>query len=156
MNDPTRANIQRLQPSSLIPEKELPERAGTSKTWGIDPHDGTRWDIRVSNKRMDLIVKRSVGQAEELAHVMPQVLQCPDAIFQGLREEGEDDWLCYCGTPDCAYTKEGAQTPGRPGQVYLVFVNADRVAYRSWWEKWDDDNHKNPCNYETRFRKQVL
>ena len=87
-------------------------------------------------------------------------MQNPTAIFEGLREAEDEDrrgvgWLCYCGVPSKAYHADGTPRAAYPLQVYLVFVNDERVAYNWRWEKADKDDPQLPRNYQTRFRKRV-
>jgi hypothetical protein len=129
---------------------------------GVDPSDGKLWDIRVSHQRMDLVAKRGIGPAKELAHIVRETLNSPTAIFQGIREEGESEWLCYCGLPSHAYHRiSGDRILPHEGEVFLVFVNADRVAYNWRWEKCDPRDPKFPMDYDQpsekpRFRERLL
>ncbi len=147
----------RMAPSTLLDEQRLPERRGYRVIRNaIDPRDGTTWDIRVSEAKIESIAKRSWGQVKELAYLVPEVLSGPTAVFQGVREVGEKDWLCYCGVPGYAYAKDGRRIAARIGEVYLVFVNADRVAYNFRWEHCDTVKRSFPKDYETRFDIWVL
>jgi len=146
----------KVAPSTLLVDKELPERRGYGVVEAIDPHDGGRWEMRVSERRMKSVAERSRGQVLELAYVLPEVLRCPTAIFQGIREEGEEDWLCYCGLPSHGYRRNGDRISAPEEEVYLVFVSADRVAYNSRWERCDQGNSKFPEDYQNRFDKWVL
>jgi len=81
-------------------------------------------------------------------------------VFEGLcREEDEPKrgvgWRCYCGVPDRSYSEEGDQRPPRPKKVYLVFVNADRVAYNWRWEFADDRVPQLLRNPKTRFKRRI-
>ena len=72
-------------------------------------------------------------------------------------ERREDDWLCYVGTPDRSYRgKDGRHDAPWPDEVFLVFVNADRVVYNWYWAKCDPDDRKLPIDYGTRFGRRVL
>ncbi len=102
-----------------------------------------------------------MGHAKELAYVVPYVLEAPTAIFEGLREEMDEDhsahgWRCYCGVPKCSYGAEGEERPPRRGQVFLVFVNDKGIAYNWRWEKADDMDDKLPIDYRIRFKEKVL
>lgn len=92
---------------------------------------------------------------------MPMILQKPTAIFEGLRRDEDEDrggygWRCYCGVPAQSYRSDGTAVPPYHSQVYLVFVNDERVAYNWRWEKADPDNPKLPLGYETRFKQRLL
>lgn len=141
----------------LILAKRLPERRGCNVIEGIDPQDGGLWDIRITDRRIKTVADRGKGPAMELGYIVPWVLRHPAAIFQGVREEGEAEWLCYCAIPQKAFRKEsGQEIPPYPDEVYLVFVDADRIAYNARWEKCDQDNPKLPEKHETRFIRRWL
>lgn len=149
--------IQPILPSeNLIQATLLPDRRGYRKTPAINPITGGEWDIRISDKWLREAGIRSDGYLRELALILPKVLIQPTAIFQGVRHEAEDEWLCYCGLPDRAYRPSGAQLPPYPNQVYLVYVNGDRVAYHSRWEKNDPRNANHPVDYDSRFERRLL
>ncbi len=118
-------------------------------------------EVQVSFDRMQAVGKRSVGQAKECGFIVPAILQGPTAIFEGLRRDEDEDrwgegWRCYCGIPTVAYHFDGTERKPYPGQVYLVFVNTDRVAYNWRWEKADPNDCKLPQHHETRFKTRLL
>lgn len=119
----------------------------------------------ISYDRIQAVGRRSMGQTKECAYVVPMVLQKPTAIFEGLTSDEDEDkrgygWRCYCGTPDHAYDPHGNQIFPYPNQVFLVFVNEDRVAYTWRWELGDPDNPGLPQtvldNGKPRFREKLL
>jgi hypothetical protein len=142
--------------SELVLEKVLPERTGYHKIQAIDPHDGKFWDVRVSLERVRHITSRSRGQAMELAHIVPEVLLQPTAIFQGVRDEGEKDWLAYCGLPSHSFDRHGDRRLLREDSFYFIFINADRVVYNFRWDMGRSGNSRFPANWEDRFLKKVL
>jgi len=122
---------------------------------------GSKCEVLISFDRMQTVARRSMGQAKECGHVLPAVLQGPTAIFEGLRWDEDEDrqgygWRCYCGIPEFAYHADGTERPPYLNQVYLVFVNDDRVAYNWRWEKADPDDPRLPENHEERFKRRVL
>lgn len=128
----------------------------------LNPEDGQLTaEVQISFDRMQAVGRRSLGHAKECGYIVPMILQKPTAIFEGLtRDEDEDrrgyGWRCYCGIPEYSYHSDG--TPGRPypGQVYLVFVNDERVAYNWRWEKAGPDEPALPIDHATRFKKRLL
>jgi hypothetical protein len=93
--------------------------------------------------------------------MVPAILQRPTAIFEGLRRDEDEDrwgygWRCYCGRPDRAYRADGSAIQPYADQVYLVFVNDERVAYNWRWEKSDPENRSLPVDDETRFKQRLL
>jgi hypothetical protein len=128
----------------------------------IEPADGTlSCEVQISFERMQAVGRRSMGHAKECGFIVPMVLQKPTAIFEGLRRDEDEarrgfGWRCYCGVPEQSFRPDG--TPDRPylGQVYLVFVNDERVAYNWRWEKADPDDPKLPINHQNRFKQRLL
>jgi hypothetical protein len=141
---------------------EAPSRRDrlTIKAW--DPITGGEMDVYISQERLLAIGKRSRGQILETAELVPQALQCRGPVFEGLYTEADEDkdkrgvgWRCYCSLPDRSYTRDGDRCPPRRGQVYLVFVNEDRVAYNWRWEPADPDNPDLPRDHEKRFNRRL-
>jgi len=123
--------------------------------------DGTAGHVQISFDRMQAVARRSLGQAKECAFIVPGILQKPSAIFEGLRRDEDEDrsgfgWRCYCGIPERAFRADGSEAPPYPGQVYLVFVNDERIAYNWRWERAAPDDPGAPVGYEERFRKRLL
>jgi len=105
--------------------------------------------------------RQSIGFAKETAFNVPHVLQSPTAIFEGLKQEEDEDprgegWLCYCGLPPHSYSESGAEVPPWRGHVYLVFVNREWVAYNWRWEKSDSMSPMLPIKHGERFKKSLL
>jgi hypothetical protein len=127
----------------------------------VDPVARTSCEVMVSYDRMQTVGRRSLGQAKECAYIVPAVLQHPAGVFEGLRWDEDEaprgvGWRCYCGIPEYAYLRDGTAVRPFPGQVYLVFVNDERVAYNWRWEKADPDQPQFPINHKERFKKQLL
>jgi hypothetical protein len=123
----------------------------------IDPNTGKTWQLLLRHALMDWTAKRGTGPALELGYTVPWALLHPTAIFRGLREEGEQEWLCYASLPTEAYHyRTGQQRPAWPGQVFLVFVDDDHIIYTWRWEPADPNDPRLPENYTTRFDERVL
>jgi hypothetical protein len=126
----------------------------------VEP-SGSPCEILISFDRMQAVARRSMGHAKECGILVPQVLQNPTAIFEGLRWDEDEDrrgvgWRCYCGVPAQAFNADGTTRPAYRGQVYLVFVNDENVAYNWRWEKADPDSPTLPVNYLQRFKERLL
>ncbi|NLF07989.1 MAG: hypothetical protein GX594_08420 [Pirellulaceae bacterium] len=93
------------------PAKRKPDRRGYEKIPAVDPMDGKLTEVYISHGRMDFVAARGMGAAKDLAWSVPEVLLAPTAIFQGVREEGEKDWLCYVGKPRHSYSRDGQTCP---------------------------------------------
>ncbi|MGC8561270.1 MAG: hypothetical protein ACP5O1_11400 [Phycisphaerae bacterium] len=127
----------------------------------VDPRDGSRTTVIISHDRLQAVARCGEAHIHEAANIVPEILLRPQAVFEGLCEDTDEDrrgvgWRCYCGIPSRAFCKDGSERPAYRGQVYLVFVNADRVAYNWRWEKGDENAPNLPIGYETRFKRRLL
>lgn len=83
-------------------------------------------------------------------------------MFEGIRWEDDDDggavdgWLCYCGKPKLAFASDGSAIDPYEDEIFLVFVNAEGVAYNWRWEKCDEDDPTRPDGYRVRFCREVF
>lgn len=123
--------------------------------------DGSTTEVQISYERMQAVGRRSMAHAKECGIIVPQILQEPTAIFEGLRQDEDEaregyGWRCYCGVPRQAFHADGTSRSPYPDQVYLVFVNNERVAYNWRWEKADPDDPDLPVNHDERFRHRLL
>ena len=93
----------------------------------VDPSNGKPTKVQISYDRLQAVARRGMVYAMEAAFLVPHVLQKPQAIFEGLTQEEDEDrrgvgWRCYCGVPPHSYRTDGTEAPPYRGQVYLVFV----------------------------------
>ena len=126
----------------------------------VDPVTGKTCQVQISHGRMQAIATRTMGAAKECAFTVPYVLKNPTGIFEGLREDEDEDrggvgWRCYCGIPPCAYHADGTDRPPYPNQLFLVFVNDEGVAYNWRWEKADEADPNLPQHHNARFKKRL-
>ena len=94
--------------------------------------------------------------------ILPEVLSEPRAVYKGVRweeynaDEPVDDWLCYVGAPEQRYRgKMQPVRPADPGDLFLVFVNGESMAYNWRWEK-PDPNTGLPMQADIRFSERAL
>jgi hypothetical protein len=126
----------------------------------LDPVTRQTCVVQISQQRLLTIAKWGAWAVKEAAENVPLVLQHPLAIFQGLRRDEDEDprgtgWRCYCGKPSTKYLKNGSEANADAGQVFLVFVNDESVAYNWRWESVDPENPDYPKSCETRFKSTV-
>jgi len=166
------AAVGRNVPESLIVHRamfgyvpRMAEKGETRRQYilldAINADDGKLFKIQVSFDRMQAVARRSLGHASECGYILPVILQKPTAIFEGLRHDDDEDrrgvgWRCYCGVPSNCYRPDGTVAPPYPRQVFLVFVNEDRVAYNWRWEKADEKDGNLPINHAERFKRRLL
>jgi hypothetical protein len=137
------------------------EAAGRITLRAIDPHSGNDTEVLISHRRMHAVAHRSLGHAKECGILVPHTLQNPAAIFEGLRKDEDEDrrapgWYCYCSKPPCSFDDNGEEQPPYPGQVFLVFVNREKVAYNWRWARADKADDSLPENHEARFERRAL
>jgi hypothetical protein len=122
--------------------------------------DGTMGEVQISFDRMQTVGRRSMGHAKECGIIVPAILQAPSAIFEGLRRDEDEDpwgcgWRCYCAIPENSFRPDGSPAPTYRGEVYLVFVNVEKVAYNWRWDKADPDCLYLPVGHEGRFKRRL-
>jgi len=138
------------------------ERRDRITLLAVEPKDATlTCEVLISYARMQVVGRRSLGHAKECGIIVPAVLQTPTSIFEGLRRDEDEDrwgygWRCYCGLPEQAFLADVTKIPPYRGQVYVVFLNDERVAYNWRWEKADPDDIRLPVDHETRFKQRLL
>lgn len=128
----------------------------------VDPETGKSIEILISYEKIIRVGKRSKGQALECKEIVPFALQKPVHIFEGLcRDEDEQStgvpgWRCYCSLPSYAFEKDGNKVSPWPDEVFLVFVNEEKVAYNWYWVKSDKEDKTRPVDFNGRFLREVL
>ena len=137
------------------------ETQGRVSLSAIDPQTGKDTEVLISHRRMHTVARRSLGHAKECGLLVPYTLQQPTAIFEGLRKDEDEDrripgWYCYCAKPACSFDENGEEQPPYPNEVFLVFVNRDKVAYNWRWARADKNDDRLPENYEERFERRAL
>jgi hypothetical protein len=141
---------------------EEPSRRERLTIKALDPLTQGEIDVHISHRRLLAVGRRTKGQIREMVELVPLALQCRGPVFEGLRREADEDrdprgvgWRCYCCRPDRSYSPDGDRQPPRPGRVFLVFVNEDRVAYARYWDKADPDDPTLPRDHENRFKRRL-
>src|SRR4051794_18027028 len=98
----------------------------------LDPDSGV-CQVYIRERRLLALAKLGKWKLLEARELVPQTLETPLVVFQGLRWEGDEDknqpgWRCYCAKPSFMFDERGQQVRSDPRQVFLVFVNDERVA----------------------------
>lgn len=129
----------------------------------INPVDGKPIEVYVTFDRLAWVAKRGKGAVLEASECVPHVLSTFKAIFEGLRcdsdeeQRGDSDGrYCYVGKPLKAFRTDGRERKPNEDEVFLVFVNAEGVAYNWRWEDEDPENPGFPKDWKTRFHAQAL
>ncbi len=148
-----------FDPGFYGPKKKT--RRGYFSIHAFDFRDGGMWDILIN----ELCVTDCRGRPDALntlAKIVPLVLQNPKAIYAGIRPEYEQDsskdlsyGLCYQGFPKRSF-RGPDELPALPGKCFLVFINAERVAYTWRWESVDPLRPLMPEYCQQRFERKVF
>lgn len=125
-----------------------------------DPDKLTEWiEVRISHQRAENIERRGPEHVTDMAQFVPLALEEPFAIYRGIRR-GQgilDDWLCYVCAPKQMYAgKMQPPRPVSPGDLFLVWVNGERVAYLWRWEKPDPSKPGFPKAAKRRFSERII
>jgi hypothetical protein len=128
---------------------------------GIDPQSGQQRPIQLAYEKLRDLPRRGLGKVKEAGYIVPEVLGKPTAIFQGLTHDEDEPrrgegWLCYVGRPTISFEDDGRAVPPRSNRVFLVFVNAEWVAYNWYWYAADPYDGSLPLDHAERFRKRLL
>jgi len=124
--------------------------------------------VSVNLDRMKAVAKRGKGPIMEMSEIVPDILLKPEKVFRGIRWEEDDSsgdsdgWIGYCGRPKAAYVNghglqaDAQQRDPYDDEVFVVFVNRDKVAYNWCWIKCDQDDVTRPENHIDRFCEEVF
>lgn len=119
--------------------------------------------VQISFERMRRVASRGLGHASEAAFILPYVLENPCAVYEGIRWENDEDksregapgWRCYCAIPLNAFRQNGDKIAPYANQVFVVFVNHERVAYNWRWERSDPEDEFAPIGHKDRFKRRL-
>ena len=125
-----------------------------------DPDNLTGWiDVRISIERAEEIKRRGPDHLTDMALFVPRAVEEPFAMYRGIRR-GQgilDDWLCYVCAPEQMITgKMQPPKPVDPGDLFLVWVNGERIAYLWRWEKPDPAKPGYPRDADLRFNERII
>jgi hypothetical protein len=149
--------LQAVQKAQLMAKESRRDRLCIQ---ALDPENRQTCIVQISQQRLLTIARWGAWTVEEASEIAPFILQHPAAVFQGLRQDEDEDprgtgWRCYFGRPTKTVRKDGSEANPDPNQVYLVFVNDEGVAYNWRWEHADPKKPDFPKGYETRFKDTV-
>lgn len=144
----------------------MTERLKTSKgnrieIEAVNPDDwGNPQLVCVRNSDLQFHAGRGQGAIEECKYVF-QALSKPEALFRGIRKDEDEKftdspgWLCYSIRGSNRYDRQGQPYPSK-GEVFLVFINEEKVVYNWTWYKADPDDDKIPVDSGTRFKERLI
>ena len=148
MDNSRRGNLTRL---ALNPETKLPDLK-----------------VEIRGKRLSGLGRReNKADIYTAAYTLPETLENPDAVFEGLRFDDDEPrscnspgWLCYAKHPARRYKNDGSAFETPKNQIFLVFVTVDKMVYNWAWDDADENalvhGEYMPDDYENRFAQQVF
>jgi len=150
-----------------IPKGQMGNEMETRREYltvqAIDPQSGKLIDLFMSHRRIQFMAGLGQGRILEAAYTVPEALQKPTEIFEGLCRQDDEPkdskirgigWRCYCGVPSVRYSRNGDELSVRDGEVFVVFVTDDKVVYLWDWVKCDPTDRRLPIDHENRFKKR--
>ncbi|MCI0684891.1 MAG: hypothetical protein L0Y71_22575 [Gemmataceae bacterium] len=92
----------------------MPNRREPFTFEALDPEVGT-CKVYIRERRLLTLAKLGKWKLLEARDLVPNVLEAPTVIFEGLRWEGDEDkdrpgWRCYCARPTSMYDKRGDES----------------------------------------------
>ena len=144
----------------------MTERLKTSKgnrieVEAVNPDDWkTPQLVCVRDSDLQFHAGRGLGAVEECKYVF-QALSRPESLFRGIRKDEDEKftdspgWLCYSTRVSCRYNREG-QPYSSEKEVFLVFVNEEKVVYNWTWCEADPSDDKIPIDSDTRFKERLI
>jgi hypothetical protein len=112
--------------------------------------------VYITERRASEMERRGDLAVVEMYAFVGLTLGRPVHIYQGIRER-DDDWTCYVSAPEPRFMgKMLPLMPEIPGDLFLVFVNGNGIAYSWRWERPGSPESDQPAEAEARFGREVL
>lgn len=86
---------------------------------------------------------------------LPNALQFPLAVFQGLDREGHEKSVCYVAKPRSRFVDENTSLTVDSSSVFVVFITSTLEVFDWRFEKADERDDKFPVGYAQRFGSLV-
>lgn len=128
----------------------------------VSPEDGRELTLTLSGILLRRAPAMGRGRVLELAHSLPNILERPAAIFEGILRDKDDasgttdGWLCYCGRPNSRFLYDSGDQIPINNRTLMAFVNEDEVIYSVRWEPEDHAAEGLPEDRAGRFRRQRI
>ena len=142
--------------------KEPSFQAGELRFSAYNP-TGEPLTVRITRHKLLQRARLGKWMMNEVTVTVAEILDQPDAIFEGIRQEEDEHkgpggagWWCYVGVPSTRFVNDGAG--GRklkPSELFLVFVTDEHVAYNFRWEEVDSCHDWLRADHPDRFRSRI-
>ena len=115
--------------------------------------------IQLDYDKLKSLPRLGKGKVLEAGDNARAILSSPQHIFQGFMQSADhprrgEGWLCYAGTPEWCYEDDGTRTKSPPGEVFVVFVTREWIAYNWYWV--EADNQGLPKDHGSRFERRLI
>jgi hypothetical protein len=151
---------QQLDKGEAASPKRQPMPRDCNEVAAVNPWTGATFELYVRNGTVNKTARKGMGAAKELMYTVLHAIQKPTAVYRGVTEfdDGDEDWLIYVTVPPYAYDhKTGDTVRAWKGEVFLVFVDEDRVIRQWYWDDADPVNPRLPVNHDQgRFVEKLL
>ena len=125
---------------------------------GMDVCDSGMADFGVSASLLKHLEQYGPRWKFHDAKLIPEALQDPTTVFEGLKRDGMEDAYCYASVPSQRWVRDRIEAPFPPNTVILVFASK-----RPWgfavldWERReaDHDNPGCPKNWDRDFERRI-
>ena len=137
-------------------------QSGELRYAAFHPNDKP-FTVRVTQRKLLQWAGLGEWKLRELEVSVSEILEQPDAMFEGLRKEEDEHqgpdgagWWCYAGIPSTRFVDDGggARKP-TDNEVLLVFVTGKDVAYNIRWERVEFNREWLRGNHPERFQRQI-
>ena len=125
---------------------------------GLDPEGKPGALFYVSRAELELLEQEAPDWKWDIARFIPEVVRSPDAIFEGPKQQGWHESLCYSVRLTSDPDEASSQTPPRFGYVFLAFVRPDTWGYLvfDWaWREEDFPTPGHPVGWQNDFRRRT-
>ena len=93
------------------------------------------WTVRISREAAEVVCDQGpVGKFHDL-FLVPDLLDDPHFICEGLRRKGAEKHLCYVGRPQFRKREDGQSQEAPMNRVFLVFVSSKGTLLKWRWDE---------------------
>lgn len=126
----------------------------------VSPNTGTGANQAFISRDMLLnLVENGPEYKLNDAWCIPDVLDYPKVIFEGLNRSEYEDGFCFSGLPEKRRTSQDRETVDSPQfMVFLVFAQYqdDKLIVLDWeWRREDRNNPGYPLGWKDAFKRQT-
>jgi hypothetical protein len=125
---------------------------------GLHPDGTPGAEFFVDRRMLEALEESGPVAKYEDARFIEECVKQPDAIYEGLKRDNQEEGLCYSVRPDRDPDEPEATALPRSGYAFLVFVRRGAVGYIvfDWaWREEDGDHPGHPLRWENDFTRRT-